>query len=87
MTAKQSQETKFVELLTKKAKEQAAIEATSPIPEWLRPTIALIGRYTWQSLLGGSFLLAVGISTLSYAAFLRLYTQGTIGWLIEIIRK
>ncbi len=87
MTQKKTEETQFLELLTQKAKEQAMIESTSPIPEWLRPTIALVGRYPWQTLLIGSFVLAMMISTVTYDAFLRLYMQGTIGWLIEIIRK
>lgn len=55
-------EESFVQQLQEKAKKQALLEQSSPLPEWARPLASLIGLHYWQFLLCVSFLLAVGVS-------------------------
>ncbi len=52
-------EPQFLEELQLKAKTQAAIEKSSPLPVWSRPFFSIIGMHYWQFLLIVSFLFAI----------------------------
>ncbi len=52
-------EPQFLEELQHKAKVQAAIEHSSPLPQWSRPFVSIVGLHYWQFLLGVSFVVAM----------------------------
>ncbi len=55
-------ESQFVRVLQQKAKRQAAIEASSPLPQIVRPLAAIVGMHYWQVLLLLSFLISIPVS-------------------------
>lgn len=55
-------EPQFLEELQQKAKDQAAIEQSSPLPMWSRPFFSIIGMHYWQFLLVVSLGFAVIVS-------------------------
>lgn len=66
----------FVRLLQKKAREQAAIEQSSPLPEWIRPVMSVVGRKYWLALLILSSLVSIPISIVLFPI---VYTSVTGG--------
>jgi hypothetical protein len=55
-------EPQFLEELQQRAKDQAAIEQSSPLPMWSRPFFSIIGMHYWQFLLVVSLVFAVVVS-------------------------
>lgn len=73
----------FVRQLTKLGKEQAHLNATSPLPEWLRPLAALVGEKPWQTLLITSFFLSSLVSLFTFSLIWKLFNQGVLAWLLN----
>lgn len=73
----------FVQELQRRAKEQAKIDASSPIPESLRPFAALVGEKSWQFLLVSSLVVAVMVSSFTFKYIYALYEKGVLYWLIN----
>ncbi len=76
-------EQEFLVQLEKLGAEQAKIDSTSPLPEWLRPMAAVLGKKPWQVLLGSSFVVSVLISVLLYPWVLNLFERGVLAWLLR----
>ncbi len=56
----------FIQELQVKAKRQARIEQSSPLPLWMRPAVSHIGLHYWQFLLIVSFVIAIPVSILLF---------------------
>lgn len=61
-------EAEFLGVLKQKAKSQARIDSSSPVPSFLRPFLSVMGLHFWQFLLGLSFLISIPISVLGFAS-------------------
>ncbi|MEP7167335.1 MAG: hypothetical protein ABI758_05120 [Candidatus Woesebacteria bacterium] len=55
-------ETQFLKNLQQKAKVQASVDGSSPLPQWARPLASLVGLHYWQFLLVISCIIAIFIS-------------------------
>lgn len=77
------QETDFLVKLEQLGKEQAHIEATSPLPEWARPVARILGEKPFPSILLGSFVLAALISTWFYPLIINLFNRGVLAWMLR----
>lgn len=55
-------EQQFLKTLQSRARDQAILEESSPLPLWTRPLAARIGMHYWVFLLLLSFLLSVAMS-------------------------
>lgn len=73
----------FLAQLEKMGKEQAKIDASSPLPEWLRPMAAILGENPWQTLLVSSLVVSVGIALWFYPLILSLFNKGVLKWLLR----
>lgn len=60
-------EAEFLGVLKQKAKSQAKIDSSSPIPSFLKPFFSAMGLHFWQFLLGLSFLISIPVSILGFA--------------------
>lgn len=69
-------ETQFLHTLQEKAKEQAVLEQSSPLPLWTRPFFSVIGLHYWQFLIIASLILAIPLSILGFPF---IYTSLTMG--------
>ncbi|HSW90104.1 MAG TPA: hypothetical protein VLH19_04505 [Patescibacteria group bacterium] len=58
----------FLEKLQSKAREQARFEGSSPIPQFLRPFVSIVGLHYWQVLLVISCVLAIPISVILFSS-------------------
>lgn len=76
-------EANFLLKLEELGKEQAHIEATSPLPEWARPVASLLGEKPLPTLFFGSLVLAALISVWFYPVALELFNRGVLSWLLR----
>lgn len=76
-------EMSFLEQLEDRARQQARIESSSPLPEGIRPLAALLGEKPWQVILLSSFVWSVVVTILIYPIVLRLFEQGVLSWLLR----
>jgi len=75
-------EKQFLHILEKRAKEQASIEASSPLPHILRPFAAVVGQEAWKALLLLSLIVAICMSVGTFRWVYRLYERGVLQWLV-----
>ncbi len=52
----------FLAMLSKKALQQAEIEKSSPIPQFLRPFFSVVGQKYWLMLLLMSLVISIPLS-------------------------
>ncbi|MBP9700168.1 hypothetical protein KBD71_02705 [Candidatus Woesebacteria bacterium] len=60
-------EAAFLGVLKQKAKAQAKIDSSSPIPSFLKPFFSVMGLHFWQFLLGLSFVISIPVSILGFS--------------------
>lgn len=76
-------ETSFLQQLEKLGQEQAKLEASSPLPEWLRPMAGILGEKPWQVLLVSSFMVAAAVSIFFFPLVWELFNEGVLSWLVR----
>lgn len=76
-------ENQFMRVLEARGRDQAQIEASSPLPESFRPLASFLGEKPWQTMLLVSFVLASLLATWQYSLVLKLFNRGVLAWLLR----
>lgn len=76
-------EASFLHDLELLGKEQARIEGSSPVPEFMRPLAKMLGEHNWQALFLSSLVLSIFISVWFYPLILQLFDKGILAWLLR----
>lgn len=79
----QKSENTFLHALEELGADQARIESSSPLPEWVKPLASLLGDRPWQTLLLFSFALSMFVSICFYSFFYSWFAKGVLSWLLQ----